>query len=111
MGVLSITPSLEFRQHGFLPEGPEHGQPLRVDPRIHRRTADGQPQMHQPGVRDGPVTSHFIHPLIYFPRTPPPFPHETRHDVTGRVDPKYVEQQNVKRRLHPIAQSVKRPRN
>ena len=98
MGVLPITPSNEFAVHGLLASGQNDPNPLAG-------TYDGP--------RDGPRTSHFIWdrvagvPLFNFPE-------RERQQVTGVRSTRYAAEQTaknratVKRRLHPVAQSVKR---
>ena len=107
MGVLAVTPSNEFAVHGLLPTGPHAGQP------------DPHPQVQayvHAGARGGPSTSHFIWDLV----TGRPLmewgdEHE-RQQVRGRVNTRYTAEERaknrflVKRRLHPIAQGIKRAR-
>ena len=106
MGVLSITPSYEFVAHGLLPAAgfvPDP-HPLRVDPNTL-------------GPRDGPRTSHFIWDIITGGQPVVANPEQERHQQRATVDRRTGEEvgreQNrarAKRRMHPIAQSVKRAR-
>ncbi len=113
MGVLSITPGQEFALHGYLP----HGDMVIRDPNPLAGTYDGP--------RDGYKTSHFIWDRIT--GGAPLFPDNDgeRLSQRARVDLRSREQyardraaeaereQNrarAKRRLHPIAQRVKRAR-
>ena len=108
MGVLSITPGQEFALHGLLP----HGTMVINDPNPFAGTYDGP--------RDGYRTSHFIWDRVT--GGAPLYPDNDLERISQRanVDPRSREQyradqaaQNrarAKRRMHPIAQSVKRAR-
>ena len=72
---------------------------------------DGDPHFRYPhGPRGGPVTDYFIRDWLH-ENNPPPFNHNERTMVRARVRPPAEPNRAlVKRRMHPIAQSVKRPR-
>ena len=113
MGVLTPTPGQEFALHGLLP----HGNMVIRDPNPLAGTYDG--------ARDGYRTSHFIWDRVTGGQPLYPDIELERISQRGHVDPRGREQYSAdraaeaqreqnraraKRRLHPIAQSVKRPR-
>ena len=128
MGILSVTPNLELTSHGFVPG---LGPPIQDDP--------GTTYYHT-DPRDGPLTDYFIRDLAYNNNAPPMHhPLYARVDPRSReryaadraneelvrvrqelaafyarnphLDPsRQPNRDRAKRRLHPIAQSVKRPR-
>ena len=96
MGVLSVTPSLEFSANGIGRDGVRH------------TAADGP--------RDGPRTSHYIWDLVTGGAPVFNFPEMERQNVRAAISAQYTREQaarnheRAKRRLHPIAQSVKKQR-
>ena len=100
MGVLSITPSLEFSANGI---GQSAGQWRVMNP-----VADGP--------RDGPRTAHYIWDLVTGHAPLFNDPEMERLNERATISTQYTREQaarnreRVKRRLHPIAQSVKKRR-
>ena len=99
MGVLSITPNYEFAAHGLLP-----ARGMLRDPNPVVTQA-----VEASGPRDGPRTSYHIWDIVTG--------HEAGFvpEATATASSRYAAEEaaknrKVKRRLHPIAQSVKRAR-
>ena len=117
MGVQSPTPNREFALHGLVPV-PQANMVVH-DPNPVTRA------WHPPDARAGYRTTHFIHTHL---TGQPEVDQTQRHNAGATADPRdrqqYAEDRaaaraeaareqkraRAKRRLHPIAQSVKRAR-
>ena len=108
MGVQSHNPNREFALYGLVPVA----NMVVNDPNPVTR------QWHPPDARAGYRTSHFIHTHL---TGQPEVDQTQRHNASAAADPRdrqqYAEDRanaanraRAKRRLHPIAQSVKRAR-
>ena len=99
MGVLSITPSLEFAAHGLLP-----GRGAVRDPNPVVTASDGP--------RDGPRTSYHIWDIVTGGAPVYEFPEDERQNERGTISRNYTREQQaknaavVKRKMGPMAKSM-----
>ena len=106
MGVLMPTPNTELTANGYAAQVGPHLQPIEGDRNFR----------YPHGPRDGPVTNYFVRDWLVGEGEYMPIDPQDRHRQQATVSTRYTAEQAaknraiVKRRLHPIAQGVKRAR-
>ena len=106
MGVLMPTPNTELSAWGYAPQVGPILMPIDGDRNFR----------HPHGGRDGPVTDYFIRDWLIEEGEVMPIDQQDRHRQRATVSTRYTAEERaknraiVKRKLHPIAQSVKRAR-
>ena len=105
MGVLMPTPNTELTAHGYAAQVGPQLQPI-----------EGRNFRFPHGGRDGPVTNYFVRDWLVEEGEYMPIDPQDRHRQRATVSTRYTAEERaknraiVKRKLHPIAQSVKRAR-